>query len=253
MSASRRHVGMVASTVFVAAQFAPIQTVTRAFALPGGCGLFPNRYAQQSTVKDGYKGVYGRLEVHTPSVPNYQSAFSLSHVYPFYKPSGGSSFIETGWYKGYGTQAIAYPGPRDYTAKSDSVTPYTEYDLGTAGSDGSKRVYEVQYEDYSASTGLFIWRAYAGSLASPIQTWAHKDMAVAQVVTGAEVSNSANSGSQGFSKSDSLQLKVNNNTYSLWNPALMTARGDSTTACDDANLSFVFNVNYTQHSVTGTV
>jgi hypothetical protein len=220
----------------------------------GGCGLFPNRYAQQATTLDGYKGVYGRYEIGSPYVANYNSAFSLSHIYPYYKPSGGSSFVEVGWYKGYGPGAIAYPGPRDYTAKADSVTPYTEYDYSSAGSSGAMKDYKVEYLGYNSSSGTFTWGAFAGNLATPVQYWAHKDMATAAAIAGAEVSSNASSGSTGFSHQNSLKLQTSfGSGYSLWNSSLMSSRSDATGACNDASLVFNFVSNYTEHTVSGTV
>jgi len=228
------------------------------FAYPN-CPVDPNYYAFQYATK-GYKGQFGWLYTFVPSVPDYNNDFSLSHLYSFTprdSPSQpifqhGDWFVEVGWYQGYGTQLIAYPYPRYYTAKQDSTWSYTELNFGEAVRN-THVDYEIQYVGYDYGNNRYKWSVYADNLGSPLQTWEHKDMATGVPSTGGEVNEFANSGTQ--MRTDVIpnhQLKDSNGNWNNWTPSYMTSQSDSTSACDDLSFTFTWDAQYQDFRVTGS-
>ena len=245
---TKRAYGIAAVGVMLATELVDVPTVEAAYP---ACNLVPNSYGQQNA-NHGYKGLYGRLESAHPYVPNYTQGFSLSHLYMATSNAHRNWFVEVGWYKGSGTEIDAYPYSRYYTAKADSVTPYTEHDFGEIGSQGVMRQYEVQYEDHTPNYEQFIWRVYANGLGTPLYTWAHKDMGAGLPIAGAEIGSASANNSAAFSHIDSMQLRLNSSSWSYWTPTFMSQQGDSMTVCDDGHIDFAFVSNYTEHRVTGT-
>lgn len=210
---------------------------------------FSNLAAEQSTAHF-YEGVFGWMYTYQPAVPNISNSFSLSHLFVF--TNNRNSFVEVGWYKGYGLRGNATVSSY-YTAFQDSVTPYDEYNYGPAP-DATFVPYETQYEGVDPGNFKYIWRVYANSLTTPLYSWTNKDLSLAIITSGGEISARFPATYSGLAMAvriqPSHQIRLNN-AWNSWTDAFMAQQGDTTSTCNDDPFSLTYYTRFDDYSITG--
>lgn len=212
------------------------------------CSSFwaPHRYARQWT-NNFYHGQFANFWTYQPSVQNLQTQFSLNHVYPH--TNSGNSFVEVGWYRGFGFDKIA-SNSSFYSSMEDSVTPYDEDNFQDAPQN-TFVVYEAQYIGFNFSTNKYIWRVYAGSLEEPgLKTWENRDLGAGRGVSGGETNANGNQMIGRIVPSHLLQIS---GTWHNWTDAFMAQTGDSTLICDQPNVVIGYQIRFDDWQFSGTV
>src|SRR5436305_501865 len=106
-----------------------------------------------------YLGQEGAFYTFQPNVPDLNTEFSLSHLYPFrdnYNP-----WVELGWYRGYGPQKKA-SNSSYFTAMNEVGSGYIEHDFQDAPN-ATIINYLIENEGFDNVTGKYIWRMYTGT------------------------------------------------------------------------------------------
>jgi hypothetical protein len=206
----------------------------------------PNRYTRQWT-NNFYHGQFSWFWTYQPAVQNLNTQFSLNHLYPH--TNSGTSFVEVGWYRGFGPEKIAV-NSSFYTVMQDSVTPYQEKNFQDAPQN-TFVLYEAQYIGFNFSTNKYIWRVYANSQAEPgLWTWENRDLGMGKAISGGETNANGNQMIGRIVPSHLLQIS---GTWYNWTDATMAQLGDSTFICDQPNVVLTYNVRFDDYQFNGTV
>lgn len=113
--------------------------------------LIPDHAYGSQWAKGNYYGVYGYYYTNNPSVPDWQYAFSASHLFSYYDQTGATSdpwysntWVEVGYYKGRGQDA-SYTTPHYYYTYSDNGASYNEVDSTSGPTVGSTYNYQILF------------------------------------------------------------------------------------------------------------
>ena len=190
--------------------------------------------------------MFGWFYTYQPSVPNLNTQFSLTHLYPF--TNSGTSFVEVGVYRGFGPEKIA-SNSSFYTSRADSVTSYQEKNFRDAPAD-TFVAYEAQYEGFNFSTNKYIWGVYADDLVNRLWTWENKDLGMGIALSGGEVN--ARGVEMRSRIIPSHQLKLDS-TWHNWTESFMSQQGDFVRTCDEPDVVWSYNVKFDDYQLSGTI
>jgi hypothetical protein len=232
----------VAAAVFVGAPPASAFSV-------GACGV-GNAYHVwgHQWATGNYYGQYGWFTTYNMSVPDPNTAFSLSHLYTYANntnPGYATTWIEVGYYKGYGPQRVVTT-PHYYYAYSYNNT-YTEVDSSSGPSTGSSISYQVEFQGHNNTLKTDDWTVYWNGVGTVRGTIHQPSMSSGHALAGGEVQGDASSWTQmqthGTAKQ---QIILTSYTWHDW-----TTYFTSTTACESAGITFKENSNYMDFTANG--
>jgi hypothetical protein len=195
-----------------------------------------------------YDGQYGHFVTKNASVPDWQQAFSLSHLYSFYgntDPFQADTEIEVGYYEGFGTQA-SYSTDHYYYAWVDHGS-YHEHDSTTSPTVGTTYVYEVLFETHNYNLGTDDWNVYWNGVGTVRGTIHQSSMPYGHASSGGEVWGDSTSWTEMNTHGTPDQEIVKQGyVWTSWTTAFT-----STAACQSSGITFHNNTNYTDFTATG--
>jgi hypothetical protein len=200
-------------------------------------------------VGGSYYGQYGWFVTYNVSVPRPNTAFSLSHLYSYYgssDPTQAYTWVEVGYYKGYGPQLVVTT-PHYYYAWSDAGT-YHEVDSSKTPSVGSTRVYEVEFQGHNYTLGTDDWYVYWDGFDIADGKIHLSSMPSSNALAGAEVQSDSSSWTQVQMHATPDQEVIRSNyTWPSWTSSNFPA----TAACQSTGLTLTETTKFTNFSASG--
>lgn len=194
-----------------------------------------------------YYGQYGWLKTYEPSVPDYTTAFSLSHLYSFYgdaSPFNSSTWNEVGWYRGEGNQN--YTISHYYYAWGDHGA-YHEVDTTSAPTEAVTYLYQVLFEGHNYTLGTDDWNVYFNGTATVRGTIHQSSQPYSHAMAGGEVQGDSTSYTAMLTRgSPNQQIISEDYTWYNW-----TTLFGSTAACQSSGITYTILSDFMSYTATG--
>lgn len=240
----RHSVAALLTLVFVAAIAPPSVAAITVGTCPVGN---PYHVWGHQWASGQYNGQYGHFLTQNASVPDWTSAFSLSHLYAYYgnsNPSLADTEVEVGYYEGVGPQS--YSTDHYYYAWLDHGS-YHEHDSTTSPTVGTTYVYEVLFMTHNYNLGTDDWNVYWNGVGTVRGTIHESSMPYGHALAGGEVQGDSTSWTEMKTRgTPSQQIVKQGYTWTNWTTAFT-----STAACDSSGITYTINSNYQDFTVTG--
>jgi len=215
-----------------------------AAAISGCGGSNYHDYAQQYNNNTNYWGEFGWYYTYNPTVYDIYTDFTVSHAY-IQQYYASVSFVEVGWYKGYGPQRQVSV-PYYYAVHEDQYSGYQETDFNDYPNLGSSRLYELLYTGHDYTTNKAKWSFYYRDQTSPKLTAEVASLDGGEPLAGGEVDGQGSDGTQiQVHGTPEWQVENHSNTWLNWTTAI------STVTCADPGFSYKANTAYTDFSASG--
>ena len=214
----------------------------------GTCPANPNYHVWGHQWASGqYDGQYGHFLTQNASVPDWNSAFSLSHLYSYYgnsDPSQALTEVEVGYYEGEGTQN--YSTDHYYYAWLDQGS-YHEHDSTSAPTVGTTYVYEVLYSTHNYNLGTDDWNVYWNGVGTVRGTIHESSMPYGHALAGGDVQGDSSSWTEMKTRgTPSQQIIKQGFIWTNWTTAFT-----STAACHSSGITYTINSSYQDFTATG--